>query len=61
MKKKILMGSAGMVTLATVSSVLVSLFSTDPEMAIRMTGVNTTLIVGSIGLFFVGLVYPKED
>lgn len=61
MKNKILLCSAVFVIIATASSVLVSLFSSDPELALRMTGVNTTLIIGSIGLFFVGLAYPRED
>lgn len=60
MKNKILLTSAGFVITATVSSVLTALLFTDPAFAIRMTGVNTTLIVGSIGLFFVGLAFPKE-
>jgi hypothetical protein len=58
-KRKLLLSSAGCVVFAILSSVSTSLFVSDPELALRITGVNTTLIIGSIGLFFVGLVFPE--
>ena len=61
MKNKLLLGSAGCVVIATSSSILTSLFCDNPELILRMTGVNTTLIIGSIGLFFVGLAFPKVE
>lgn len=60
LKQKILLTSAGSVVIATLSSIVTSLLVSDPETVVRLTGVNTTLIVASMGLFFVGLVYPKD-
>jgi len=59
-KQKILLVSAGLVSVGVLSSIATSLLVSDPEMVLRLAGVNTTLIVGSIGLFFVGFAYPKD-
>ena len=61
MKNNILNTSAGLVLGGVVLSIGSAIFSSSPETLVRITGVSTTLIVGSIGLFFVGLVYPKEE
>ena len=45
MKTKLLLLSASLVGLATLLSVTTSLIATDAELAIRTTGVSTTLIV----------------
>ena len=61
MKKKILLVSAGLVSSATVLGVITTLFSHNPESAMRFATIAYILITGSVGLFFVGLAYPKEE
>lgn len=61
MKNKILSFSAILVIMATTVSLGTTTLASDPELILRMTGVAYTLGLGSIGLFFVGWVFPKED
>ena len=61
MKKILLLIAAGFIWAATMISVGTAIFSSDPEFALRVTGISTSLVVGSIGLFFVGWVFPKEE
>lgn len=60
MKKKILLGSAALVSSATILGIGTALFSHDPGFATRLAAVGYILVTGSVGLFFVGLVFPKE-
>ena len=53
--------AAGCIWLATMLSVGTAIFSSDAEFALRITGISTSLVIGSIGLFFVGWVFPKEE
>ena len=61
MKNKILLASALCITIAMISSVGASLFATDKDFAVRVFAASWTLVTSSIGFFFVGLVYPKEN
>lgn len=57
-KTSILLASATLVAAATTTGVATALYGTDPQTIIRLTTVASILGVGSIGLFFVGLVFP---
>ena len=61
MKNKILTSAAGLVASATILGVSTALFAVDPTMIARLSSVGGILVVGSMGLFFVGLVYPKGE
>ena len=61
MKKILLLMAAGCIWAATMISVGTAIFSSDAEFALRITGISTSLVIGSIGLFFVGWVFPKEE
>lgn len=61
MKTKILNASGIMVGLATFTGVSVAFFGTDPEIITRATTAASFFGLGSMGLFFVGLAYPKTE
>ena len=58
-KTSILLSSAALVLGATTLGIGVALFGTNPETMVRLTTVASILGTGSIGLFFVGLAFPK--
>ena len=60
MKNKILLASVAFIGLATTTGVSGALLVTDPVAIARVTTVSTIFLLGSVGLFFVGLVFPKE-
>lgn len=60
-KTGILISSALLVVAATTLGVTTALLGHDPEQVVRLTTVATILGTGSIGLFFVGLAYPKTE
>lgn len=60
MKKVVLNGSAASIILATAIATSVTLFSTQPEFLARGLSVASFFGLLSVGLFFVGLVYPKD-
>lgn len=61
MKNKILLSSASLVVLAAILGIGNALYGTDPETIVRLSTVTGILVGGSMGLFFVGLAYPKEN
>lgn len=61
MKTKILLGAGALVLSATTLGVSTALFVKSPELLVRFTTVASILGTGSIGLFFVGLAFPKEQ
>ncbi len=60
MKNKILTMAAVLVGLATILGIGTAGFAHSPETITRLTSVCAILGTGSIGLFFVGLAFPKE-
>lgn len=60
MKNKILTTAAGLVGIATVSGVITALTVTNPETITRLSSASGVLALGSVGLFFIGLVFPKN-
>lgn len=60
-KTTILLTSGGLVLGATTTALGAALFASDPSIIARTTMVATILGLGSIGLFFVGLAFPKEQ
>lgn len=60
MKKKILISAASLVAAATLLGIATALFGKDPELIVRLTTVASILGTGSVGLFFIGLAFPKE-
>jgi len=60
MKKKILNIAAILVALATLNALGTVFFARDAEFILRSTGCSYILGLGSIGLFFIGLAYPKK-
>ena len=61
MKNSILNAAGVMVGLATLTGVGTALLASDPELITRFTTAATFFGLGSMGLFFVGLAYPKSD
>lgn len=61
MKNNILLTSAGLVLAATTVGLCTAIFASDPQIITRATTVATIFGTGSIGLFFVGLVFPSEQ
>lgn len=61
MKNKILLTSAGLIGLATSTGIGTALLASNPVTITRLTTVASILGVGSIGLFFVGLAFPKNN
>lgn len=59
MKTKILKGSALSVVLAATNAIGTAVFATSAETMLRASTVSYTLILASIGLFFVGWIFPK--
>lgn len=59
-KTTILLTSAALVGIATTTGLGTALFATDPQVIGRATMVAGIFGLGSIGLFFVGLAFPKE-
>ena len=62
MKKKILITSGSLTLMATLLAIGTTLFVDDTSvgMAVRLMSVSGFLGLGSIGLFFAGLAYPKD-
>jgi heme/copper-type cytochrome/quinol oxidase subunit 3 len=60
MKKKILLASAALTVIATTLGITTALAVHDHELGLRLATVGWILVTGSVGLFFVGLAYPKE-
>lgn len=60
MKQNILLTSGGLVLAATLVGLSTALFASDPSYIARATTVASIFGLGSIGLFFVGLAFPKE-
>jgi len=60
MKEVILKLATGLVTTAVLLSIGTSVIVSNPEIILRVSGISTSLIIGSIGLFFIGAVYPKK-
>lgn len=60
MKNKILTVAAGLVGVATFGGVVTALTVTSPELIARFSSASGILALGSVGLFFVGLAYPKN-
>lgn len=60
MKTKILLTSAGFIGLATTLGVGTALLGSDPVTITRLTTVSSIFGLASIGLFFVGLAFPKN-
>lgn len=63
MKNKILIIAAGLVLAASVLAISTTLFieASNAELSIRLMAVSGFLGLGSIGMFFVGLAFPKEQ
>ena len=61
MKNKLLLSSATATTLAVLVGVFTALFATNEETITRMAAVSNILVLGSVGLFFIGLATPKES
>lgn len=61
MKNKILLASVGFIGLATGVGITAAMFCSAPQTIARATTVASIFIAGSVGLFFVGLVYPKNS
>lgn len=60
MKKNILLGSGTCALLATTSAILTTTLTTDPQVFARAMACSGYVGLLSIGLFFVGLVFPKD-
>lgn len=60
-KTKILLTSGALVLAATTLGIATALFGTNHEQILRLTTVASILGTGSIGLFFVGLAFPKAE
>lgn len=60
MKQQILQGSVGLVIAASTVGTLAALIGTDAVIITKLVSVASVLGLGSIGLFFIGLVYPKD-
>jgi hypothetical protein len=60
-KSSILLTSGGLVLAATTLGIGTALFGHNPETMVRLTTVASILGTGSIGLFFVGLAFPKQE
>lgn len=60
-KSSILLMSAALVLSATGLGIATALFGHDPQTMIRLTTVASILGTGSIGLFFVGLAFPRQE
>jgi len=58
-KSYVLLTSAALVLGATTLGIGTALFGHNPESIVRLTTVASILGTGSIGLFFVGLAFPK--
>ena len=61
MKTQILLTSGGLVLAATTTGLCTALFASDPSIIARATTVASIFGLGSIGLFFVGLAFPKVE
>lgn len=63
MKNKILMIAAGLVLSASCLAIGTTLFmdAANAALAIRLMSVSGFLGLGSIGLFFVGLAFPRDS
>lgn len=59
MKSNVLLGSVVFIAIATVVGVLTALFAYNPLVITRLTTVASIFGLGSIGLFFVGTVFPS--
>lgn len=60
MKNKILFAAACLVGIATLVGVSGTLFIETKEVAVRVATAGGIFALGSVGLFFVGLVTPKD-
>lgn len=60
-KTNILLTSGALVIAATTLGVLTAMFGNDAHTIVRLTTISGILGTGSIGLFFVGLAFPKEQ
>ena len=60
MKGKILKVSVLLLSSAIFVSLVGSIFINDPAIALRVSAITTTLTVGSIGMWAIGLICPKE-
>ena len=60
MKTKILLTSVGSIGLATTIGIATAVLGHDPETIARATTVASIFGVASVGLFFVGLAFPKS-
>lgn len=60
-KSSILLTSGALVLSATGLGIATALFGHNPETMVRLTTVASILGTGSIGLFFVGLAFPKTE
>ena len=58
-KNSILLGSGALVVVATALGIGTTLLGHNPETVVRLLTVASILGTGSIGLFFVGLAFPK--
>lgn len=61
MKSKLLLTAAGSVGAATITGISTALLVTDPVLAARLTSVAGVFVLASIGLFFIGLAFPKTE
>ncbi len=59
MKNNILLSAAVLVGIATIVGVTGTLFVETKELAVRVASAGGIFALGSVGLFFVGLVTPK--
>lgn len=60
MKSKLLLTSALLVGVATLFGVSGALFVESRELAVRFASAGGIFALGSVGLFFVGLVSPSD-
>lgn len=60
MKKKILLGSSFLTVSAMVLALINAVFVTSPETLVRSGAASWILVLGSVGLWAVGLVFPRD-
>lgn len=61
MKQNILLTAGAFVLAATLTGLGTALFAHDPQFIARATTVASIFGLGSMGLFFVGLAFPKQE
>lgn len=61
MKTQILLTSGALVLLATTVGLATAVFGHDPNTIARATTVASIFGLGSVGLFFVGLAFPRQE